>query len=104
MILSENRFPLFRIMLLRRVAPFQRGDEPILPVWRAANRCRQQFGPAIVEMTVGLPGEADAAMRLDVLLRREVESVSCGDSGGGAGDRQLRSAGGDGPGPVISVR
>jgi hypothetical protein len=55
-------------------------------------------------MTVGLPREADAAMCLDVLLRREVEGVSCSDAGGGAGDRQLRGAGRDGPGAVVGVR
>jgi hypothetical protein len=75
---------VLRHSLLRRVTPLQRGDEPILPIRRAANRYRKEFGPAIVEMTVGLPCEPDAAMRLDVLLRGEMEGVSRSDACGGA--------------------
>ena len=62
------------------------------------------FGPAIVEMTIGLPREADAAMRLDVLLRRQMKCFGRGDTRGGGGQRQFGRIGGQRPRTVIGIR
>jgi hypothetical protein len=52
-------------------ARFQPVGEAALPFARGAEHEPKMARTAVEEMTIGLPGEADAAVRLDVLLRRE---------------------------------
>src|ERR1700675_187409 len=72
-----------------RVAPFELGYEPVLPIGRGADRGREQLGAAIIEVAIRLPGEPHAAVSLDVLLGGEMERVGRGHARGRGGDRQL---------------
>src|SRR5262249_30216604 len=65
---------------LRGVLLFQPGHQLVLPGQWAAERQGQHAGAAVVELGVGLPGEADAAMSLDVLLRGEVVGLGRRDA------------------------
>src|SRR5262249_32739701 len=49
---------------LRRILLLQPADQLVLPGDRATQRERQDAGAAVMELGVGLPGEADAAMGL----------------------------------------
>src|SRR5262245_41712196 len=91
------------ISFLRPPARFEARDEPILPGAGAAQGEGQELGAAVVEMAVELPGEAHAAVGLDVLLRGEEEGLGGADAGGGRGHGQLGGIGGEGPGSVVRV-
>src|ERR1700735_140242 len=53
-----------------RVAGFEQIHEAILPESRTADTQAQLFRSTIIQVAVECPGEADAAMGLDVFLRR----------------------------------
>src|SRR5262245_53833748 len=55
----------------RCVRRLQLRDQALLPHPGAAKRQRQELGPPIVQVTIELPGVAQAAVHLDVLLRRQ---------------------------------
>src|SRR5690606_8829386 len=55
--------------LLCRVFRFEARDEFFLPLDRRTDGEREKFRAAIVELAVGFPCVADAAMGLDVFLR-----------------------------------
>src|SRR5215813_572504 len=63
-----------------RVLLLEAGDQLVLPRHRPADVERHQPGAAQVELGVGLPGEADAAMGLDVLLGGKVIRFGGGDA------------------------
>ena len=63
----------------------------------------QELGAAIVHVAVELPGEAHAAVGLDVLLGGEEEGLGGADPRGGGGHRQLGEIGGEGPRGVVGV-
>src|SRR5262245_21455576 len=62
-------------MSSRSVALFQPLHQLFLPHGRAAGLHRQQFGAAEEEVAVDVPGEAHAAVRLDVFLGAEIVGV-----------------------------
>src|SRR5271163_968890 len=50
-----------------RVASKHRLDKAVFPVTRRTERYREQIGATVMQMTIVLPGEADAAMGLQAL-------------------------------------
>ena len=85
------------------VAGAQFADQPLLPFARAAQRQAQQFGAPVIQVTVHLPGEAHAAMGLDVFLGNEPAGLAGGDARDRGGDRQFGGVGVHRPGAVIGV-
>src|SRR6185312_11724345 len=74
------------------VALLQFADQLVLPGALRPQREPQLLGALVVEVAVRLPGEADAAVGLGVLLRRVVEGLRRGDARGGGGQRELARA------------
>src|SRR6185436_8640230 len=72
------------------VGRLELGDQSILPSPCAAEHERKQLGAAVVEVAIELPGVAHAAVHLDVLLGRQVESLVGRDARGSGGDGKLR--------------
>src|SRR6266436_6514201 len=89
--------------LLRR-ARFEARDQEILPAARAPEGEPEERGAAVVEVAVELPGEAHAAVGLDVLLGGEPVGLGGGDARGGGGDAELRRVLGERPRAVVRVR
>src|SRR4051794_9119559 len=73
-----------------RVAQRQFVDQAVLPPARAAQHQVQVLGAAVEQVAVHVPGEADAAVHLDVLLGGEEPSLAGRDARRGGGQRQLR--------------
>src|SRR6476646_2943457 len=86
------------------VGRFQLGDQAILPKPGAAERERQQLGAAVVEVAIELPGEAHAAVHLNVLLRRQEEGFVGGDPSCSGGGRQFGGIARERPSAVVGVR
>src|SRR5262245_18896397 len=61
----------------RGVALFQPLHQLFLPRRRAARLHSEQFGAAEEEVAVDVPGEAHAAMRLDVFFGAQIVGVAC---------------------------
>src|SRR5579862_3057081 len=89
------------ILLLPRC--LDRADQPVLPETRAAQLKAQRLGAAVIEMAVELPGDAHAAMGLDVLLRRLVIGLARRHPRGRRGHRQLGRARLQRPGAVVAM-
>src|SRR6185295_7941884 len=83
------------------VAVFEFGDELVLPGALGAEDEAGLLGALVIEVTIHLPGEANAAMRLDVLLGRIVEGLRGGHARGSCGERQFMRAGVQRPCAVI---
>src|SRR5690606_20477735 len=66
------------------------GQQPVAPGAEAADAGGEQPRPLVEKVAVGLPGVADAAVHLEVLLRGEIERLGGGDPRQGGGQRQLR--------------
>src|SRR5262245_12185078 len=60
---------------LSRIPLLEPPHQLFLPHGRAAGLHRQQFGAAEEEVAVDVPGEAHAAVRLDVFLGAEIVGV-----------------------------
>src|SRR3954454_12615554 len=79
--------------LLRRVLLAHAVDQLVFPIGQAAERQRGGVGAAVVHVAVELPGEAHAAMNLDVVLGAVLDRLRRADAGG---SRRFRQFGGVG--------
>ena len=70
----------------------------------AAERQRELLRSAIIQVAIHIPGEADAAMGLDVFLRREMERLGRRHARGRRGQRQFGRIRRQRPGTVIRIR
>src|SRR5580693_158833 len=84
----------------RRVLLPHAVDQRVFPIGLAAEPKRERIGAAVVHVAVELPGEAHAAMDLDVVLGTVLERLRCADARGGRGFRQFRGVGRERPGAV----
>src|SRR5690242_8677683 len=87
----------------RRVLLAQAVDQRVLPIGHAAERERQRVGTAVIHVAVELPGEAHAAMDLDVVLGAMLERLRRADARGRSGLGKLSGIGRERPGAVIAV-
>ena len=68
--------------LLRRVLLAHLVDQGVFPIRQAAKRQRGGVGAAVVHVAVELPGEAHAAMDLDVVLGAVLKRLRRADARG----------------------
>src|SRR5215469_11790964 len=88
----------------RCITQFEFGDEPFLP-HALRTECQAQIARAlVVKVAIEFPGEADAAMRLRVFFRGEVEGLRRGDTRGGCGERKFARVRRKRPGAEIGIR
>jgi hypothetical protein len=78
-------------------------DELVAPVSCAPEREAQELGAAVEEVAVVLPGEADAAVKLQHLLGGQLQRVGGGHARARRGYGQLRLVAGERPGAVIRI-
>src|SRR5882672_12205564 len=90
--------------ILRRVLLAHTVDQLIFPIRKTAEPDRGRIGAAVIHVAVELPGEAHAAMDLDVVLGAMLERLRRADAGGSGGLRQFRRVGRERPGAVIAIR
>src|SRR5215472_3596779 len=78
-------------------------DQRVLPIGLAAETERERIGAAVIHVAVELPGEAHAAMDLDVVLGAMLERLGRADARGRSRLRQLAGIGRKRPGAVIAI-
>src|SRR2546422_3415526 len=88
---------------LKSMSGLQPVDQAVAPLARRAEREREQLRPAVEEMAVVLPREADAAVHLDDVLAGEIERLARRDPRTARGDRKLARSGRERPRAVVGV-
>src|SRR6185312_5125408 len=88
----------------RRVSLAQAVDQRVLPIRETAQSQRERVGAALIHVAIELPGEAHAAVNLDVVLGAVLERLRRADARGGGRLGQIRRIGGERPGAIVAVR
>src|SRR3984885_3261122 len=87
----------------RRVPFAHPVDQRVFPIGETAEPQGGRVGAAVIHVAVELPGEAHAAMDLDVVLSAMLERLRRADAGRGGRLRQFRGFGRERPGAVIAI-
>ena len=101
---SRAVFRLWRRSASGGVAAVQFADQAVFPAPDRAQRQAQLPRPAVIEMAVEFPGEAHAAMDLDVFLGGEMKGLAARYPRRRRRHAQFRRIGVERPGAVIGVR